>query len=343
MHQTPAEMAVASPCRLYCTVPVSASLASGRTICGEKACENCDLSSNRSRIPPCQRCQQRSQVFWVQVRQPEHNTLSLLPVYVHMRRNGGASGQWPTSGAAPSVFGNGRVLDSQTPNPPHGHSSAFQDPMAMSEDEEELVISQLTPSSPGSPQGHASFESEAQPSPLTHLKALSKVQSRRIRTSTPEIIHADGADNRKPNATHITTVVFPRPMRPTETAPDSTPDGSRCDMKLSDLTTQDIEIHLDGVPVPFDFSLEETSLWYHPIFEARAMVDIRRSLRALLPSDPSQDPSPVDTDDWRSEVRPRRSGVQIWERPEDVFGSGPGLWPKSKVRSLSTGFSLDTC
>ncbi len=303
-----------------------------------------------------------------------------------MRRNNGASGQQRTSGVAPSVFGNGRVLHSQTPNLPLGHSSASSlDPMAMSEDEEELVISQLIPSSPKSPQRHASFKPEAQLSPLTHLRPLSKVQSR---TSAPEIISADGADNRcsvgvssppkgstrilsrsrdldparvssskylenledimnvedsQPLATHIPTVVFPRPTRPTETAPDSSPDGFHCGMELSeDLTAQDIGIFPGAIP-------EENSLWwYHPICEARAMADIRRSMRALLPSDPSQDPSPIETGSWRAEVRPRRSGVQIWERPEDAFGSGPldrglGLRPKSKVRlSLSTGFSLDT-
>ena len=129
-----------------------------------------------------------------------------------------------------------------------------------------------------------------------------------------------------------------------------------------DMTAEDIDMLLDAVPVPFDFSLshhhlacrgngeneeqiEENSLWwFHPIFEARARADIRRTLRATLPSDPSQDPSPVDTGGWRAEVRPRRSGVQVWtERLEDAFGSGPlqrglGLKPKS---SGGTPFSID--
>jgi hypothetical protein len=40
----------------------------------------------------------------------------------------------------------GTVLDSRTPNPPHGHSSASSlDLIAISEDEEALVISQLIP------------------------------------------------------------------------------------------------------------------------------------------------------------------------------------------------------
>jgi hypothetical protein len=114
-------------------------------------------------------------------------------------------------------------------------------------------------------------------------------------------------------------------------------------MELSgDLTAQDIDTLLGAVPVPFDFSLshhhlpsrencendgqsEEKSLWWHhPIFEARAKADIRRTLSALLPSDPSQDPSPADMGSWRAEVRPRRSGAQIWAgRLEDAFGPGP--------------------
>jgi hypothetical protein len=76
---------------------------------------------------------------------------------------------------------------------------------------------------------------------------------------------------------------------------------------VSDLTAQDLDILLDTVSVPFDFSLthrhlvsqvkgenneqnEESSLWwYHPIFEARAKADICCTLSALLPSDPMQD------------------------------------------------------
>jgi hypothetical protein len=98
-----------------------------------------------------------------------------------MRRNSGASGQQPTSGVAPSpetIFGNGRILDSRTPNLPHVHSSASSlDLIAISEDEKELVrvISQLIPSSPGSPQGHA--KPEAHLSLLTYLKPFSKLKS----------------------------------------------------------------------------------------------------------------------------------------------------------------------
>ncbi len=152
----------------------------------------------------------------------------------------------------------------------------------------------------------------------------------------------------EPFATYVPTPVPPRPTRPTETAPDSPTDRTGCSrrgMKLpKELTGQDIDILLDPVPLPFDFSLsrchtashgngeddeqsDESSLWwYHPIFEARAKADIRRTLSALLPSDPSQDPpSPLrGVAGWKAEVRPRQSGARIWaERLEDAFGPGP--------------------
>ena len=220
----------------------------------------------------------------------------------------------------------------------------------MSEDEEEFIISQLIPSSPESPQGHASFQPEAQLPPLTLWKPSSIVEPR---TSTLENIPADDVENGKPNATRISPVVFPSSMRATETVPDSTPDGSRRGMERSLAEDPDINIFLDAAPVQVDFSLsrhrlasredgenegqmEETSLWWcHPTFEARAIADIRRTLRASLPSDPSQDPSPIETGYWRAEVRQRRPGAQIWEEPlEDALGSAPlnrglGLWPRS--------------
>jgi hypothetical protein len=74
---------------------------------------------------------------------------------------------------------------------------------------------------------------------------------------------------------------------------------------VSNLTAQDLDILLDTIPVPFDFSLarchlvshikgendeqnEESSLWwYYSIFEACAKADICRTLSALLPSDPA--------------------------------------------------------
>jgi hypothetical protein len=116
-------------------------------------------------------------------------------VYVHMCRDSVVSSRQPTSGVVPSpetVFGNGRVLDtSRTTNPPQGRSSAsFLDPIATSEDEEELVISLHIPSSPGSPHEDASFKPEA-------------------RTSTSEIISAGDVDNRKPNPSYSVGVLSP--------------------------------------------------------------------------------------------------------------------------------------
>jgi hypothetical protein len=235
-------------------------------------------------------------------------------------------------------------------------------------------MSLLIPSSPESPHEHASFKPEARtstsgiisaggvenrtPNPSCSVGAPSpperpiRMLSRSwdldpARVSSPKYFEkledVMNGEVSEPLATRITNVVFPRPTRPTETAPDCTPDGSRCGMELSeDLTAQDIDTLLGAVPVPFDLSLsrrhlasrgngendgqsEEKSLWWHhPIFEARAKADIRRTLSALLPSDPSQDPSPVGMGGWRAEVRPRRSGAQIWaERLEDAFGPGP--------------------
>ena len=58
-------------------------------------------------------------------------------------------------------------------------------------------------------------------------------------------------------ATHISTVVFPRPTRSAEAAPDSTPVGcSVVAWELSEgFTAQDIDILIGAVLVPFDFSL----------------------------------------------------------------------------------------
>ena len=131
-----------------------------------------------------------------------------------------------------------------------------------------------------------------------------------------------------------------------------------------DLTTRDLDILLGAVPVPFDFSLarrhlasrekggigeqsgEESLWWYHPIFEARAKADIRRTLRAFLPSDPAQDPPfPIGGVGGRkAEVRPRESRARIWaERLEDAFGPGPldrGLGRKPRRVAVSSFFLL---
>jgi hypothetical protein len=148
---------------------------------------------------------------------------------------------------------------------------------------------------------------------------------------------------------HVTspTRVPARPTQPTEIVAISPPEYGirrtpRGAGRSEDFPAEDINILLDTVPVPIDFSLshhhpasrgdgenegqieEIAPWWYHPIFEAHAIADIRRTLSGLLPSDPSQDPSPIGTGSWKAEVRPRPSGVEIWaERLDDAVGSGP--------------------
>jgi hypothetical protein len=157
------------------TVTVSASLA---TLARGSAISSCGTKGVGRLNPASKTINQyqsiRASFASVQVRQRAetlHNTSGLLLAHVDMRRNRGASGEQPTSGIVPSpetVFGNGRVLatDSRTPNPPHGHSFASSlDPITISEDkdEEELVRSQLIPSSPESLHGHdANFKPEVQ-------------------------------------------------------------------------------------------------------------------------------------------------------------------------------------
>lgn len=133
---------------------------------------------------------------------------------------------------------------------------------------------------------------------------------------------------------------------------------------MEDFTAQDLDILLGAVPVPFDFSLahhhlasrekgkndenseEGTLWWYHPIFEARAKADIRRTLRAFLPSDPAQDPPfPIGGAGGRkAEIRPRQSRARVWaERLEDAFGPGPldrGLGRKPRRLAVSSFLSI---
>ena len=156
------------------------------------------------------------------------------------------------------------------------------------------------------------------------------------------------------HATSPTTRVPARPTQPTEIAANSPPEYGirqtpRGAGRSEDFPAEDINILLDTVLLPIDFSLSHHHLasrgdgenegqieeiapwWYHPIFEAHAIADIRRTLSGLLPSDPSQDPSPIGTGSWKAEVHPRPSGVEIWA--DDTFGSGPlgrGLGHKHK-------------
>ncbi|KAF8500942.1 hypothetical protein F5888DRAFT_1317825 [Russula emetica] len=124
----------------------------------------------------------------------------------------------------------------------------------------------------------------------------------------------------EPFATHTPTPTpaLARPTRSLETIPDSTLEygmkRSRRGIGLSeDLTARNLDMLLDAVPLPFDFSLarrhlasrekgendeqsEENSLWwYHPIFEARAKADIRRTLSRIqhVPAGHCGQPTPI--------------------------------------------------
>jgi hypothetical protein len=295
---------------------------------------------------------------------------SLADLYAQMRRDSGASGQQPTSSVIPStnaIPGNGRILDSRSQNAPRGHkhTTSSPDPIAICEDDQEIVILKHIP---GSPRERASFGSEAVLAPSTHSQSSSKDKPK---TSNSKSATADGV----PKLSFA--VVVPSPPKHSTHKPTRVErerlerdsfDGMRRPrrgMGLSeDLTARDLDILLDAVPVPFDFSLarrhlasrekggneeqsEESLWWYHPIFEARAKADIRRTL-GFLPSDPAKDPPfPIGrVGGWKAEVRPRESRARIWaKRLEDAFGPGPldrGLGRKPRRVAVSPFFlSMD--
>jgi len=343
---------------------------------------------------------------------------SLADLYARMRRDSGASDRRHAASAfkftpSPNVAvpPNGRVLHRQSQNnvPPPGaprgggrSTASSPDPIAMSEDDQEIMMVKYIP--PSSPQVRARLEPVTRIGPPGHPTPLSKAKSR---SSTPKNPTATGAEKlldkprksrpnfaivvpsppKRPTPTKndprsdasqpkeptragtpkrlkeitndkapeplATHTPQPAPVRPTQSAesiPDSIPEYGprRLRRGAEDLTARDIDSLLGAVPVPFDFSLsrrhhlatrddgegdgsdeESTSLWWHHrIFEARAKADIRRTLGALLPADPAQDPPLAGTGEdaggWKAEVLPRQSGVRMWaERLEDAFGPGP--------------------
>ena len=308
---------------------------------------------------------------------------SLADLYAQMRRDSGVSGQKSTSDVVPftnTVPGKGRILNSRAQNAPRGRSTSSPDPIAINGDDQEIVLLKHIP---GSPRELASFKPETPPiHSQSSLKDKSKKSTQKSpatdgvpklsfavvvpsppKHSTYKKTHVEREPS-GPLATHTPTPAFARPTRPSETIPDSIPEyGIRRSRR--DLTARDLDVLLDAVPVPFDFSLayhhlashkkgendgqsEESSLWwYHPIFEARAKADIRRTLKATLPSDPAQDPPfPIGgAGGWKAEVRPRQSWARIWaERLEDAFGPGPldrGLGRKPRRVAVSHFFSMD--
>ena len=272
---------------------------------------------------------------------------SLADLYAQMRRDSGASGQQRTSSVVPSTStvsaGNGPILDSTSQNVPRGHSasSPSPDPIALCEDDQEIVILKHAPGS--------------------RDKSKTSTSKSAVTDGVPKLSFAVVVPSPPKHSTHKV-----RRVESKETIPDLTHEyGTRRSRRgMGDFTARDLDVLLDAVPVPFDFSLahhhlasrdagendeqsEESSLWwYHPIFEARAKADIRRTLRALLPSDPAQDPPfPVGrASGWKAEVRPRESRARIWaERLEDAFGPGPldrGLGRKPRRVAVSLSFSL---
>ncbi|KAH9995198.1 hypothetical protein BJV74DRAFT_830415 [Russula compacta] len=334
---------------------------------------------------------------------------SLADLYARMRRDSDVSSRQDVPSVLPSsktvTAGSRRGKDGRPRNTPHGHSSSTSpDPIAISEDDQEIVI--LKHTRPSSPQVRARFKPAARLAQPTHLdlKLLHKTKWKRAApkgttatatangvdkpldkshkfkprfavvipsppkhpTPRPARVEQDALERNlskskgptlaeapvpKPPAIHTPTPAPVRPSRSAETILDSVSEHglrhSRRGMGPSrDFTIRDIDFLLGAVPVPFDFSLshhrpaardngesdkggEESSLWwYHPIFEARAKADIRRTLSALLPADPAQDPPlPVGgglQDGCRAEIRPRESRARIWaERLEDAFGPGP--------------------
>lgn len=358
---------------------------------------------------------------------------SLADLYARMRRDSGTSDRRHAANSfkfTPSpkvaVPPNGRMPHRQSQNnAPRGgvrSTASSPDPIAMNEDDREIVMVKHIP--PSSPQVRARLEAVTRIGPPGHSTPLSKAKSR---SSTPKNATATGAEKlldkpRKPRPNFAIVVPSPpkrptpvkndprsdasqpkeptpaatpkyterlkeitndnapeplatqtprpapvRPARSAEGISDSIPEYGprRLRRGTENLTARDIDALLGAVPVPFDFSLsrrhhsaihgdgesdvsdeESSSLWWHHrIFEARAKADIRRTLGALLPADPAQDPplagSGDDAGSWKSEVLPRQSGVRMWaERLEDAFGPGPlnrGMGRKPRRVAVSPG------
>ncbi|KAI0302953.1 hypothetical protein BC826DRAFT_322421 [Russula brevipes] len=143
---------------------------------------------------------------------------SLAELYAQMRRDSGVSRQQDASRSpTTTVSGNGRVLDRRPQNPLRGHSSASSpDPIAMSEDDQEIVV--LKHTQPRHPQVRPRFEPVTRLGPPAHLnlKLLSKAKSK---TSTPKSVSANGIDGlldsiRKSRPSFAVVVPSP-PKRPT--------------------------------------------------------------------------------------------------------------------------------
>jgi hypothetical protein len=351
---------------------------------------------------------------------------SLADLYAQLRRDSSATRQkdplnvLPVKATPKVVSRNGRQ---QPQNTPRGHSSrSSPDPIAMSENDQEIVVVKHV--RPNDPRAQNAIRPEPPPqlgppkrlqplSPLTQNDStakrieIGKLPKKSHKSKTTFAVVVPSPPKRVTHElTRLKEYTPPRPdvsrSRSRDRAPTGGPIALHADT-LGEITNGKAPKHLDlhthtpsppptpatltravdssldsldidvfgSIPLPFDFSLshishpnrdtmhddnvnnmedEESSLWwYHPIFEARAKADIRRTLRALLPADPAQDPPlPIggggSADGWRAEVRPRQSRARVWaERLEDAFGPGPlnrGLGRKPRRVAVSLHFFI---
>ena len=335
---------------------------------------------------------------------PLKKVTSLADLYAQLHRDSsGTSGQEDSSNVSftPKTGpGNGKIVSHPPQGSPPGRSTeSSPDPIALTEDDQEVVIVKHIRPSPSRAHVHSkpmsrlinlaqlsqSFKQKSSPStpksngvtvngltksseksrksmpdfavvvdpPPRHAKKTSREPdaSRPHDASSPGSAAAADAlpvytsRNNKVPETIILDTPTPTPPPPTrvaEAVTDSAPElglrRSRRYLNGSSLTSQDIDDLLDATPVPFDLTLpriysvdngggKDTSpWWHHPTFEARAKVDIQRTLRLLLPADPAEDPPPPIGEGagrWRAEVRPRQPRARMWaERLEDAFGPG---------------------
>jgi hypothetical protein len=158
-----------------------------------------------------------------------------------MHRDSGASGQSPASSIVASpkpISGNGRILDSPTQSTvmPRGRSPASSpDPIAIGEDDPEIMILKHVPSSP---QVHTTFKPAVRLTPVD-LKSLSKAKSR---TSPLKSVGANGVErllgkSRKHKLTFAVVVPSP-PKRFTHHRARVGRDTSRQDTSRSQDSTQ---------------------------------------------------------------------------------------------------------
>ncbi|KAH9172113.1 hypothetical protein EDB89DRAFT_995275 [Lactarius sanguifluus] len=293
---------------------------------------------------------------------PLKQVTSLADLYTRLRRDSGVSNQVDVSNVplTPKADpGNRQTVNRSPQSSSPGHSSASSpDPIALKEDDQEVVlVKHIRPSA---------ARAHAHPKPMTRLINLAHLSQ--------SLKHKASASTSKQTIILDTPTPTPPPpprAQTTEAVTDSVPEqGLRRSrrgityLNGSSLTSQDIDDLLDATPVPFDLNPrihlaapdgnednndgsedKDKSLWWqHPTYEARAKADIQRTLRLLLPADLANDPPPPIGEGagrWRAEVRPRQPRARMWaERLEDAFGPGPldrGLGRKPRRMARPAG------